>query len=174
MMDQAEIIRILTAEYPPQIYYVPSLVLLVLAFVSLVDARTGRVPDVPVVAALLGALGSLAWYAGWPVAGERTLYVIAAILILRAGNMLYARLFGHDAIGFGDAKWTGLAVAAFDYEPVFWGWIIAAWLGLIWMGGRWLWYKVSNAYNPQAYVHFAPFLFIGLIASLFRKAILSF
>lgn len=63
-MQNEEIIKILTADYPAVIWYVPSLVLVLLAIASLVDARTGRVPDSIIGLGLLGALGSLAWYAG--------------------------------------------------------------------------------------------------------------
>jgi len=173
-MDAAETVRILTAGYPDPIWYVPTLVLLVLAYVSFVDARTGRVPDLPVALGLIGSLCSLAWYAGWFVAGERLLLVLAVIVALRLVNVIYFRFFNKDALGFGDAKWTGLAVAAFDVAPVAWGWGVAAWLALIWLGLGRVVHVFRSTYNGKVYVHFAPFLCLGLIVALFKTAILTF
>ena len=172
-MQNEEIIKILTADYPAVIWYVPSLVLVLLAIASLVDARTGRVPDSIIGLGLLGALGSLAWHAGWFVAGERFLYVVVAVAALRLANNIYHKFFQHDAFGFGDAKWTGLAVAGFGVLPVVGAWIIGAWLAIIWLSIRWVWQKVSSDYYGHAYVHFAPFLLIGLVATLFKKPLLD-
>jgi prepilin signal peptidase PulO-like enzyme (type II secretory pathway) len=172
-MQIEEIIKILTADFPAPIWYVPSCVLFLLAIASFVDARTGRVPDSVIGIGLLGALASLAWYADWFVAGERFLYVAASILVLRLANAAYHKMFQHDAFGFGDAKWTGLAVAGFSYEPVIGAWIIGAWCAIIWLGVRWLWRRVSDNYYGHSYVHFAPFLFIGLVATLFRKPLID-
>lgn len=172
-MDKVELIRILSADFPEPIWYVPSIVLVILAAVSVADARTGRVPDVPLAIGVMIAICSLAWYSGWLVAGERLLYVVAAVYALRLANNVYHRLFQHDAFGFGDAKWTGLAVAGFGLAPVAGAWIVAAWVGLLWMGMRRVWRRVSNAYAGHEYVHFAPFLFVGLLVALFRNQVMD-
>ena len=166
-MDAQQISNILTADFPAQIQFVPPLVLLVLAIVSFVDARTGRVPDVPVVGAFLGTFFALAYYGGWLRAAEHFAYAAAAVLALRFFNHLYLQISKHDAFGFGDAKWTGLAVLAYGYKPVIAAWVIGAWLALIWMGLRKIWRRFSSTYEGHEYVHFAPFLFFGLIAALF-------
>jgi len=171
-MQTAEIIRILTAEYPVAVWFVPSIVLLILLFVSFVDARTGRLPDLPMAVGAVGAVFALAWYAGWLVAGERLLLAIAAVAVVRLANGLYFRLFHRDALGFGDAKWTGLAVIAFGVAPVAWGWVIGAWLGLIWLGVSALVSRFRSTNNGEVYLHFAPFLVLGLIVALFKKFIL--
>jgi len=171
-MDVSDIIKILTADYPPAVWYVPSLVLVVLALTALYDARTGRVPDLPIALGFLGAICSLAWAADWFVAGERFLYALAAVIVLRLANNLYFKLFHRDAFGFGDAKWTGLAVAGFGIIPVCWAWGIGAWLALIWLGLRRVIAALRTAYDGEVYVHFAPFLLLGLVASLFKRYIL--
>ena len=172
-MDTAEIVRILTAEYPVQIWFVPSIALAILALTSFIDARTGRIPDLPIVIGLLGTLCSLAWYAGWLVAGQRFAIVFVAVAVLRLSNSLYYKLTQKDAVGFGDAKWSALAVAAFDYTPVIIAWVIGAWIGVIWLAIKALLSRFSNTYNGEVYVHFAPFLLFGLIVALFRAPILA-
>ncbi len=159
--------------YPSTLWYVPLFLLVLLGFVSFVDARTGRVPDLPLLLGGLVAVAVLAWGAGWASAGLRLLYVVGAVVSLRLLNEGYYRLFGHDAFGFGDAKWTGLAVAGFGLAPVCWAWVFGAWLGVIWLGLRVVWRKVRPTYAGQAYVHFAPFLFLGLVVALLRDRLVG-
>ncbi|MGE4351729.1 MAG: hypothetical protein AB7E52_06025 [Bdellovibrionales bacterium] len=162
-----------SVSYPDPVAFIPHVVLFFLACASFVDARTGRVPDWLIAAGLLIAFGSLAWFAGWWTAGQLFLWVLVAVCGLWLVNRLYVWLAGHDAFGFGDAKWTGLAVAGFGLVPVAWAWAIAAWLALVWLGVRWLWRKVSPAYCGHVYVHFAPFLFFGLLLVLYKDALLA-
>lgn len=166
VFDPSPMLVILKASYPEPIGFMPSLVLLVLAWVSWVDARTGRVPDFPVMGMFLVALLSLAYYGGWLVAGQQFLYVAAAVAVLRLANYLYLKLSNHDAFGFGDVKWTALAVVGFGFAPVAWAWAIASWLGLLWLGIRKLWRRFTPTYAGHEYVHFAPFLFLGLLLAL--------
>jgi prepilin signal peptidase PulO-like enzyme (type II secretory pathway) len=173
-MDIAEVVKILTAGYPPQVWYVPSILLFILAVTSLVDARTGRVPDLPIIVGVMGGIGCLAWFFGWLPAGERLLYAIAAVLGLKFVNNFYYKLFKQDAFGFGDAKWTGLAVVAFGIVPVLWAWAVGAWLGLMWMALRWGCRWIARAQGQAGYVHFAPFLLLGLLATLFKAWLLPF
>lgn len=160
--------------YPPPLVFVPFLVLLFLAAAAFVDARTGKVPDALIGSGLLLSVASLAWGSGWFIGGERLLYVVASIYALKLINNLYYRLFNHDAFGFGDAKWTGLAVAGFGLAPVCWAWIVGAWLALFWMGLRSLWLKVHQTYGGHSYVHFVPFLFSGLCLALYKDPLLRF
>ncbi|MFA6280203.1 MAG: prepilin peptidase [Bdellovibrionales bacterium] len=165
-LDLQSILIILKASYPDPLWFMPLLILLVLAWVSFVDARTGRVPDGPVVGMFLVALFSLAYVSGWHVAVVPFLYAVAAVVVLRLSNQLYFKLCNHDAFGFGDAKWTALAVLGFGVKPVAWAWVFAAWLALVWMGLRKLWARFSPTYAGHCYVHFAPFLFLGLLIAL--------
>ncbi len=166
VLDIPSLMVVLKASYPQPIWFVPSLILFVLAWVSWVDARTGRVPDFPVVGMFLVALLSLAYYGGWLVAGQQFLYAAVAVAVLRLANYIYLRLSNHDAFGFGDVKWTALAVLGFGLAPVAWAWVIASWLGLLWLGVRKLWRRFSPTYAGHEYIHFAPFLFFGLLLAL--------
>lgn len=160
--------------FSPVFGFIPFLVLFFLAVASIADARTGRVPDSVIAVGLFITIASLAWGSGWLLAGERVVYIVAAVLALRLVNYVYFYFCNHDAFGFGDAKWTGLAVAGFGFVPVCWAWVIGAWLALIWMGCRWLWRNVSPTYGGHVYVHFAPFLFLGLILALYKDPLLIF
>lgn len=159
--------------YPLTLWYVPLILLSILGFASFADARTGRVPNLPLLFGFLFAVAAMAWGAGWHSAGLRLLYAVAAVVGLRVINEAYHRFMGHDAFGFGDAKWTGLAVAGFGFAPVCWAWAIGAWLGLIWMGLRVIWRKIRPTYAGHAYVHFAPFLFLGLVAALYKERLIA-
>ena len=53
-----------------------------------------------------------------------------------------------------------LAVTAFGALPALISWGIGACLGVSWLGA------LKLAKRPAAHVHFAPFLFLGLIAAI--------
>lgn len=168
-MEFQALFDFLAMDFPKQIWFVPPLVLLLLGFLSFYDAWTGRIPDLPLVGGLFGVFGSLAWYAGWYEAGERLVIVLVTVFVIKAVNEVYAKFEGHDAIGFGDAKWTGLAVSGFGVGPLVITWFVAAWLGLIWMGIKKIIRRYSDSYEGHDYVHFAPFLFLGLCVALVKK-----
>lgn len=170
-MDPVALNIVLRTGFPPSVWCIPFFVLAMLAIASFHDARTGRVPDVVLGVGGFVALAGLAWGAGWMVAGARLVMALGSVVVLYMANNLYYRLNGHDAFGFGDAKWTGLAVAGFGWQPACWAWVWGAWLALLWLALRWLWRKVSPTYGGHFYVHFAPFLFLGLLASFFKEAI---
>ena len=74
----------------------------------------------------------------------------------------------------GDAKWTALAIAAFGFKPALWAWVVGAWLGLSWLALQAVFSLLRRLFDPSAQVrdfyerlHFAPFLFIGLLAGLY-------
>lgn len=165
-MNAAQALSGLQADFPPQLALLPFLVLLVLAFSSLIDALTGRVPTRLLVGAFLLALAALAYVQGWGQAGEKLLYAIGSFAVLKLGNELYWRLCGRDAIGMGDAQWTVLAVLTFGLKPVLWAWVFGAWIALLWLGGRWIAGFLCARLRGEGYVHFAPFLFFGLLAGL--------
>lgn len=167
-MEFAEAFRLLTQSYPDSIRIVPLIILGILAVVAMVDAVTGRVPDWPVAIGALGGICSLAWYADWLVAGQRFLFALAAVFGLKIINNLFFKATGRDAFGFGDAKWTGLAVIGFGLKPVVGAWLIGAWLGLIWMALRWLAKVIFRLHGGENYVHFSPFLLMGLLAFVFK------
>lgn len=166
-MELAEIVTIVSAGYPPSVAFVPPLVLFVLALTAFVDARTGRVPDAPLAVAFVGAFAALAYWNGWLVALDYLWPALAFVLVLYFSNRIFVKLFRHDAFGMGDVKWTGAATIAYGAEAVIGAWVVGAVLGLVWMGARRLWLKVSDSYEGHAYVHFVPFLFLGLLVSLF-------
>lgn len=163
MIDPQTVFTTITAEYPAPIWFVPFLILIVLLFLSVFDAFTGRVPDVPVFVTFVGGVLSLAAYAGWMQAGKAFAVAAAAVIVLRLVNHAYYSMANHDAFGFGDAKWTGLAALGFGYQPVIVAWVVGAWLGLLWIYGCKLVNKLCPTYAGHDSVHFSPFLFIGLL-----------
>lgn len=132
----------------------------------MVDARTGRVPDAPLLFATLLVVGTVGGYSDWPIAAHRLLLGLVAMFALWGVNSLYYALWKRDAFGMGDAKWTLLAVAAFGVYPSVVAWIVGSWLGLSWIAIRWMiWRKPTGKA-----IHFAPFLFAGLVVGLCLKA----
>lgn len=173
-LDSVIIQKILTADYPAAVWYVPSLVLVVLAITAVVDARTGRVPTLPLILALIGAVFSLVFFGGWMVAFERAYPVLIPVVILWSINSACVKLTRHDAFGMGDIKWSIVAAFTFGAWPLFWTWIIGAWFALMWLFVRWGVRKVSTClgsdhYQGHAYVHFVPFLFLGLCVALLLR-----
>ncbi len=136
--------------------FVAVFALIALGYTAYIDARTGLVPDLPLACATLPALAFLL-----AQNNVQTLYV--ALLVvggLWLANELYYVCFGRDALGFGDAKWSGLAILVFGPWSVMWAWCLAAWLALLWMG------SLRLAGRKIGVVYFAPFLFGGLIINL--------
>ncbi len=173
MHDLAALAAYLTPVFPPELWFLPFVLLTLLGLAALVDAFIGRVPNVLILLALAATLFPSAAYEGWPSAGGRFLLGAAAFWILKSANALYLSLTRRDALGMGDAKWTSVAAAAFGLPAVFWAWIFGAWLGLVWMGLRWLVGLLWRDARPSGYLHFAPFLLIGLLAKLYGKHLLS-
>jgi prepilin signal peptidase PulO-like enzyme (type II secretory pathway) len=108
------------------------------------------------------------------LAAEHLLTGLGAAIVLWGANQLYYMAVKRDAFGMGDAKWTALAVAAFGFKPALWAWVIGAWLGLGWMAvkkihsfARKLVAAQASEENSGDYIHFAPFLFVGLLAGLY-------
>lgn len=161
----------LNGDYPPSLWFVPILVLAILAVTSIVDAFTGRVPTVPLVVALLGPLLAVALVHGWMPTLERAVLALIPVLTLCLFNFICVQITRHDAFGMGDVKWTAVAAFSFGVGIVFWSWVIGAWVALIWLGLRriarlFIPSLASEHYEGHAYVHFVPFLLVGLLLSL--------
>jgi prepilin signal peptidase PulO-like enzyme (type II secretory pathway) len=153
-------------------WLLPLGMLFVLGLTAAWDAWKGRVPDVPIILGLLLTVAIQGIYTEWSIAAEHLAFGLGVALVLWGLNQLYYTLMNMDAIGMGDAKWTALAVANFGWKPALFAWVIGAWLGLGWMGSKWLWCRVRGLYiegeeNTRAYVHFTPFLFVGLLAGIY-------
>ncbi|MCL2469422.1 MAG: A24 family peptidase [Alphaproteobacteria bacterium] len=162
-MNELNWIEVLTEAYPSNFWFIPALVLLILGGTALVDARTGRVPDLPLFTGTVVALACFAWEEGMKAMGIRFVIIVLTIFVLWFVNYLYFRATKRDGLGFGDAKWSGLAVAAFSVTTVIWTWVIAALSGLLWLAV--LKRKRGIPFKQRA-IHFAPFLFFGLLAVL--------
>ncbi|NTU76384.1 MAG: hypothetical protein HGA90_00965 [Alphaproteobacteria bacterium] len=157
---------------PPSLDWLPLVMLLTLAGTALYDAFTGRVPDAPLFLGLLVTTAAIGLAADWPLAAERLTLGLGVAIGLWAVNQLYRFFFQRDALGMGDAKWSLLAVTVFGLLPVVYAWVVGAWLALIWLGGA----KLARRLRQQdaqdgSYVHFAPFLFLGLLAGLYWHAL---
>lgn len=163
----------LAMDLPPEAWWLPLIVLLVLGATASVDAFKGRVPDPPVFLGLFFAVATLGFYGNWPLAAERLATGLGAALALYVVNQLYYNWRQHDAIGMGYAKWTALAIAAFGILPAVYAWVIGACLGLAWLiTARSLGFirrllTKSPDRREIDRVHFAPFLFAGLLAGLY-------
>lgn len=146
---------------PPELWWMPALVLLILGAAALVDTVSSSVPDPLVFLGLLAVTGTQGVYVSWPFAAQHLALALASALVVWAINQIWYRLLKADAIGMGDAKWTMLAVACFDPLPVLFAWGFGACLAVVWMGIAWMGrYQITRVY-------FAPFLFIGLAAGLY-------
>jgi prepilin signal peptidase PulO-like enzyme (type II secretory pathway) len=145
---------------PLAAFWLAPVVLLLLGAAAVVDARTGRVPDIFILFGLFLALVVDGLFVDWPFSAKRFIYGLCGGILVAGVNQLWYRIFKRDAIGMGDAKWTALAAMVFPLTPVVMAWILGAWIGILWLGLGAVFRRRS------AYVHFAPFLFLGLIAGL--------
>jgi prepilin signal peptidase PulO-like enzyme (type II secretory pathway) len=148
---------LLSGPYAP---WLPLFVLMILLGTAIWDARTGIVPNIPL---LIGTVAIIAgWYfeSGWREALTYLCMGLGACAIIWVINEIWYRLFKKDAIGMGDAKWTGLAVATFGVFPGAAAWLAGSWVSILWIG---FCYLIGKRIRK---VYFAPFLFCGLILGL--------
>lgn len=145
---------------PPESWWLAPVVLFLLGTLAMVDAFTARVPDPIVLPSLLFVTGVQGFYMGFPWAGMQLLTAFAAGFVIYLANEAWFRVTRRDALGMGDAKWTVLAVSCFGILAPGIAWGVGAWLGLAWLG------IARLARHPIRRVHFAPFLFVGLIAGI--------
>jgi prepilin signal peptidase PulO-like enzyme (type II secretory pathway) len=146
---------------PPETWWLVALVLLVLGASAKVDAFTSSVPDPLVFLGLIAVLAVQGSFVSWDFAAAQLAWALVAAAVVWGVNHLWYLMAKQDAIGMGDAKWTMLAVAAFDIKPVLIAWGLGACLAVVWMGA------VAAMHRPIRQVYFAPFLFIGLIAGIY-------
>ncbi len=161
----------LISKFPDTLWYVPVIVFAVLIGTAIWDACTGRVPTWPLLLTLVCAFAGLVTVSGFSAALTHSYPVLLPVVILCLLNALCVKMTGHDAFGMGDVKWTVLATFAFGLWPVFWAWVLGSWLALAWLGvcrlaRRFLTCLGSSTYQGHVYVHFVPFLLLGLCFSL--------
>jgi prepilin signal peptidase PulO-like enzyme (type II secretory pathway) len=145
---------------PVEIWWLAPAVLVLLGVAAGIDAFTARVPDPVIFLGLFVTTAAQGFATDWPIAARHLTIGFGAGFSIYALNQLWYRLKKSDALGMGDAKWTMLAVTCFGIAPAAIAWGLGAWLALSWMGLRRL------AKKPMARVHFAPFLFAGLLAGI--------
>jgi prepilin signal peptidase PulO-like enzyme (type II secretory pathway) len=146
---------------PPEAWWLPLLVLVVLGAAALIDTFTSTIPDPLIFFGLLAVTATQGLYVSWPFAAEHLAVALATVLAIWAINQLWFRVLKADAIGMGDAKWTMLAVACFDVLPAVFAWGMGACLAVLWLGATRIARKATSR------VYFAPFLFVGLLAGLY-------
>ena len=147
-------------DLPPDAWWVGAAVLGLLGVAAMIDLFKGIIPDALIFFGIVGLIPAQGEYRTWPHAAHQLTWGILAAVIIWGINELWYRTFKQDALGLGDAKWSLLAVACFGGLPVLFAWGVGAILGTVWIGAQ----KLIR--RPAAHVHFAPFLFVGLIAGL--------
>lgn len=147
-------------DMPPEAWWVAVIALLVLGASAGVDLVKGIVPDPMIFFGMIGIVAAKGIYVNWPFSAHQMTWGLIAAAIIWGVNELWFRIFKHDALGLGDAKWSMLAVTCFGPFAVLFAWGIGALLGSFWIGVQKL------ARRPKVYVHFAPFLFVGLIGGI--------
>jgi prepilin signal peptidase PulO-like enzyme (type II secretory pathway) len=135
-------------------------VLFLLGVLAVVDAITSKVPDPVILPSLLLITAVDGYYVDWPFAGVNLLIALGTGFGIFLLNEIWFRTTKRDALGMGDAKWTMIAVQAFGIQVSLIAWAVGAILAIIWMGGA----RIIKF--PIARVHFAPFLFIGVLAGI--------
>ncbi len=145
---------------PPDIFWIPALVLLLLGVLALEDARSGHIPDSIIAFGMILLIAAQGYYVSVIFAVMHLLLGLGLALLLWAINKAWYMWRRHDALGMGDAKWTMVAATCFGIGPAAFAWFVGAWLALLWIGlCRLFAHKITR-------VHFAPFLFLGLIAGI--------
>ena len=145
----------------PDLWWVPALVLFILALAATIDAYTAIIPDPLIFAGLLAVVGMQGIGVSWPFAAAHLAYAFAAMLVIWGINELWYRFFHQDALGMGDGKWTMLAVACFGSAAGVIAWGVGACLAILWIG------VFSLMGYRTTRVHFAPFLLVGLLAGFY-------
>ena len=141
-------------DLPPEAWWLPGLVLLILAAGATIDALTATIPDPIIFLGLLAVLLTQGIYMDWPFAAAHLRLAIVAGVGLWILNELWRKQFKEDAYGMGDAKWTMLVVACFGFPPALFAWGAGACLSVVWMGG------MTLAKRPIVQIYFGPFLFM--------------
>jgi prepilin signal peptidase PulO-like enzyme (type II secretory pathway) len=158
--NMRHVVAQVTPNLPLEGWWVAALVLLALGVAAGIDSYKAIVPDPLILFPTIGLVGAMGVYKDWPFSAHQLTWGIIAAVIIWGINELWYRYFKQDALGLGDAKWSLLAVTCFGAGPVLIAWGIGAIIGSLWIGTL----KVLR--KPITHVHFAPFLFIGLLVGL--------
>lgn len=155
------ILAFVPAGMPPESWVLFAVILCILGVTAAVDARRGIVPDMPLAIGAVSVVVGLGLYGNAILALQALGKGLAAGAVVWGINEIYFRLRGQEALGMGDAKWTVLAVATFGVAPGLVAWGVGAWLALGWLGVRRFILR-----RTAPHLHFAPFLFGGLVLAL--------
>jgi prepilin signal peptidase PulO-like enzyme (type II secretory pathway) len=145
---------------PPETWWMVAMVLFVLGVAAAIDTIAAVVPDPLIFFGLVAVIAAQGIYSSWPYAARNLGWALGTALVIWCFNELWHLALKRDAVGMGDAKWTMLAVACFGLIPSLMAWGIGACIGILWMGIMYV------ARRPIGHVHFAPFLFVGLITGI--------
>ena len=147
-------------DMPPEAWWVAVLAILALSSSAVVDLVKGIVPDPIIFFGMIGIVAARGIFTTWPDAAHQMTWGLLAAAIVWGVNEFWNRSFKHDALGLGDAKWTMLAVTCFGALPVLFAWGLGAFMGSVWILSQ----KIAR--RKSIYVHFAPFLFAGLLVGI--------
>ena len=146
---------------PAAVWGVTILVGMLLMLAAGIDAATYIVPDPVILVGLVLVTVTQGFFDSWGAAGFHLRQAILVGIVIWGINALWYRLFRHDALGMGDAKWTMLAVACFGVAPALYAWSLGSIFALIFLG-------FTKAFRrPLPHVAFAPFLLLGLCAGIY-------
>lgn len=147
-------------DMPPQFWWIAILALLVLGIAAAIDMFTGLIPDPVIFFGMVGIVAAKGMIIDWPYSAHQMTWGIVALALVWGVNEIWVRVLKYDALGMGDAKWSMLAVTCFGAMPTVFAWGIGAVLGSVWIIAQRLFRR------PHPYVHFAPFLFAGLVIGI--------
>ena len=146
---------------PAGSWWLAPLVLLLLGITAVTDGFKGRVPDAIIVPGLFVLVAIQGLLVDWNFAGKHLAFGFGFAIALYLVNQGWYLWRKHDGIGMGDAKWSALAVAAFGIGPGLIAWFLGAWVAVAWIA-------IAHALQKKIErVHFAPFLFFGLVAGIY-------
>lgn len=151
-----------TVGLPDDALWVPAVILLILGAAATVDALTEAVPDPLIFLGLFAVTAAQGLYVSWPFASHHLLIAIAAGLVISAVNEFCYKMLGDHVFFTGDIKWTILAVSCFDTQPVLYAWGIALSFGIVKVMAHRMF-----APRPLETIYLAPYLFPGLLVSLY-------
>jgi prepilin signal peptidase PulO-like enzyme (type II secretory pathway) len=146
---------------PPSCWVITAFILGALALAALIDIFAEIVPDALIFLGLLTVIGTQGVFGAWDLAAYHMFQAVVAGMLIWSINAIWYRLFRHDALGMGDAKWTMLAVACFGVMPSVIAWGVGSVLAIVFIG------VLRLSRRKAARVTFVPFLFIGLCAGLY-------
>lgn len=156
----------IAATLPEHSMWVSVLILAILGGTAAYDAWTGRIPDQAIFGGIIVSLLWNGFERGWEHAAHMLAVGLVFGFAIYALNQLYFLISRRDAIGMGDAKWSALAAMNFGWKIVAMAWVVGAWLGLAYLAMVTLFLKMRKKGQKLSYIHFAPFLFTGLLVVL--------